>query len=172
MSKSILDIIFSRRSIRKYQDQPVSKEQLIQLLQAGMAAPSANNGRPWEFIVASQEEIMEELRAGLPYGKYNAPAAIAICYNPEIASSPSSERWWVQDCCAAQENMLIAAAGLGLGSVWIGVYPKPEVVSIVRRVLNIPASITPLALMYVGHPLESKPPRTQYEERRVHWEKY
>lgn len=167
-----LQVIFSRRSIRKYEDKPVPKDLLLGLLQAGMAAPSAHNGKPWEFVVVTDRAAMDELRANLKYGKHNAPAAIAVCYNPAITSSPSSKRWWVQDCAAALENMLIAAPGLGLGAVWIGIYPKTTSVRLVRRILKLPAEITPFGLVYTGYPVDPKPPRTQFEEGRVHWEQW
>ena len=167
-----LDIIFKRRSIRVYQNKEVSPETLKLLLQAGMAAPSANNSQPWEFIAITDKEIMDKFRGKLKYGNYNAPAAIAVLANLKIARHPSSERYWVQDCSAAVENIMIAAAGLGLGTVWIGSYPKEDVMAIEREILGIPESIVPLALIYVGYPGEERPARTQYEESRVHWQKY
>lgn len=169
---AILEAIFRRRSIRKYQEKPVPKDLLLQLLQAAMAGPSAHNGRPWEFVVITDEATMAKLRSHLKYGKHNAPAAIAVCYNPAIASSPSSKRWWVQDCAAALENMLIAAPGLGLGAVWVGIYPKTSSVKLVRRILGLPPEVTPFGLVYTGYAAEEKPPRTQYEESRVHWEHF
>lgn len=172
MNNPTLDAIFSRRSIRSYEDRPVPSELLLQLLQAGMAAPSAHNGRPWEFIVVTARDTLDALRASLEYGKHNAAAAIAICYNPALASSTSSPNWWVQDCAAAMENMWIAAPSLGLGAVWIGVYPKAKNTRPVRRILQIPPEVTPFGLLYTGYPAVTKPPRTQFEEQRVHWEKY
>ena len=170
--ENILETIFKRRSIRTYTEQKVSREILTQLLQAGMAAPSAKNSRPWEFVVVTKEDILAQLRARLKYGDYNAPAAIVVLGNLKIAQSDSSYRFWVQDCTAAVENILIAAAGLGLGTVWIGSYPKEDVIKTEQDILGIPEEIYPLALIYVGYPAEDKPPRTQYEESRVHWERY
>jgi nitroreductase len=169
---NMLDVIFNRRSIRVYQDKEVSQATLKFLLQAAMAAPTANNGQPWEFIAITEKELMDKFRGKLKYGNYNAPAAIAVLANLKIARNDSSIRYWVQDCSAAVENILIAAAGLGLGTVWIGSYPKEEVMAIEREILGIPESIVPLALIYVGYPGEERPARTQYEESRVHWQKY
>ena len=168
----IMDTIYSRRSIRKYQEQKVEKEKLELLLKAAMAAPSASNNQPWEFVVLTNEDAMEKLRQGLEYGHYNAPAAIIVCDNPKVGRAPKSERFWVQDCSAATENILIAAAGLGLGTVWIAAYPKPEVIELVSRVAALPENVTPLNVIYVGYPAEQKDPRTQYEAGRVHWETY
>jgi len=82
-----------------------------------------------------------------------------------------SPRYWVQDCSAATENLLLAATALGLGAVWLGVHPREERVNPIRKVLNIPENIVPLNLISIGHPAEEKEPRTQYDELRVHLER-
>jgi nitroreductase len=157
----IIDIIFKRRSIRKYTPQPVDEDTLRRLLQAAMAAPSAVNGQPWEFIVVTDKEMLAEMYRSLPYGRYAAPAAIVVCANPAIASNKdAAERFWVQDCSAATENILIAAAGLGLGAVWCGVHPNPNREKAIANVFSIPAGVTPLNVILVGYPDEDKPPRT------------
>lgn len=168
----ILDMIYTRRSIRVFERRKVDKNILTDLLKAAMAAPSASNSRPWEFIVVTDKEILSELQSKIKYGKYSAPAAVVVCANLSIAQNESAFRFWVQDCSAATENLLIAAAGMGLGTVWTGAYPKEDVMETLRKILGIPADIFPLNLIYVGYPAEEKEPRTQYEENRVHWEKY
>ena len=168
----ILDIIFKRRSIRKYTEQKVARETLIDLLKAGMAAPTACNNQPWEFVVVDEVSVLDQLRAGLHHGKYNTPAAIIVCHNPKIGKNPDCDQFWVQDCSAAVENIFIAAAGMGLGTVWLGVYPKPDTIEMVRGIAGLPEHVTPLAVLYVGYPAEIKEPRTQYEEARVHWQRY
>jgi len=167
-----LDLIFKRRSVRIFSKKTVSKEAITSILKAAMAAPSASNSRPWEFIAITDPDTLEKLRKSLKYGKYNATAAIVVCANLELAQNESAMRFWVQDCSAATENILIAAAGLGLGTVWIGSYPKEDVMQTEREILGIPDNVTPLSLVYIGHPAEEPQPRTQYEEERVHWEKY
>lgn len=169
---NILDTIYTRRSIRVFDRRQVNKNILIDLLKAAMAAPSASNSRPWEFIVVTEKEILAELQSKIQYGKYNAPAAIVVCANLAIARNESAFRFWVQDCSAATENILIAAAGIGLGTVWTGAYPKEDVMETLRQILGIPQDIYPLNMIYVGYPAEEKEARTQYEETRVHWEKY
>ena len=94
-----------------------------------------------------------------------APLCIAVCGDKTI-----STRYWVQDCSAATENLLLAAVAVGLGAVWLGVYPREERVRAIRKVLNIPETIVPLNLISIGHPAEEKEPRTQYDELRVHRE--
>ena len=167
-----LDIIYKRRSIRVFERREVEKENITELLQAGMAAPSASNGQPWEFVVVTESDRLAKLQEKLEHGKYNAPLAIAVLANLAIAKKESSYRFWVQDCSAAVENILISAVGLGLGSVWIGAYPKENVAKTIHEILEIPEDIHVLNLIYIGYPAENKPPRTQYEEERVHWQKY
>ena len=170
--ENVLDLIFKRRSVRIFTKQKVEKEILTQLLQAAMAAPSASNSRPWEFIAITDEDTIKNLRSKLNYGKYNAAAAIVVCANLNIAANESALRFWVQDCSAATENILLAAAGMDLGTVWIGSYPKENVMKVLRDVLGIPEDVFPLSMVFVGHPAEEVLPRTQYNPERVHWEKY
>jgi len=170
--ENVLDLIYKRRSVRIFSKKLVEKETLTKLLQAAMAAPSASNSRPWEFIAITDADTLENLRKSLKYGKYNAPAAIVVCANLDLAQNESALRFWVQDCSAATENILIAAAGMDLGTVWIGSYPKEDVMEKERELLGIPDNVTPLSLIYVGYPAEEPQPRTQYDEARVHWQKY
>jgi nitroreductase len=171
-SNPILETIFKRRSIRKYTEQPVEPEKLDLLLKAGMAAPSAMNCKPWEFILVTEAEKLAQFRQRLMFGDRNAPAAIVVCGNPGLSTNPAARLFWVQDCSAATENILIAAVGLGLGTVWIGVHPVANFVKTVRAIMSIPRSITPLCIIYVGYPETEKPARTQYNEDRVHLQEY
>jgi len=156
--------IFSRRSIRVYTDEPVTEIELQNLLEAGMAAPSASDRKPWHFVVVTDRETLCALADAHPYGKMltRAGAAIAVCGDPRIST------WWVQDCSAATENILVAAAALGLGAVWLGCHGGPGREGAIRRVLGIPDVIGVLSLLSLGHPAEKKEPRTQYDARRVH----
>jgi nitroreductase len=168
----VMDYILRRRSIRAYQPREVEPEKLELLLRAAMAAPTACNSKPWEFIVVTDREVLAELTGVLYAGHYNPAAAIAVLGNTRIANNSAARQFWVQDCSAAAENMLIAAAGMGLGAVWIGVYPMPSVIKLVTEVLHIPEEVTPLCVIYVGYPAEEKPPRTQYDPYRVYWQRY
>ncbi len=168
----IIDYIFKRRSIRSYTDQPVEEHTLTILLQAAMAAPSAVNSQPWEFVVVTDPAVLDRLRQRIQFGQYNAQAIIAVCGSQAVANNDAGRTYWIQDCSAALENILIAAAGLGLGSVWVGVYPEEGKIQTVRQVLHIPDTVTPLGLVYLGYPAENQPPRTQYDEQKVHWQQY
>jgi nitroreductase len=164
MSKELIQTIFSRRSIRKYTNEPVSEADIKTLLEAAMAAPSANNSQPWHFIVVTDRKTLDALAEAHPYGKMLAQAtlAVAVCGDPAVSG------YWEQDCSAATENLLLAVAALGLGAVWLGVHPRDDRIAAVRRVLGIPETIAPLNLISIGHPAEEKGPRTQYDEARVH----
>jgi len=169
---SIIDTIYARRSIRNYQEKPVEKEKLETLLKAAMAAPSAMNIKPWEFVVVTEPETMAKIRSALMFGKYNAPAAIVVCGNISFFKHPMASEFWVQDCSAATENILLAAVGLGLGTVWLGVHPIHNFTKRISEILNLSRHVKPLNVIYVGYPAEEKAARTQYDPGRVHWETY
>ncbi|MFC2023701.1 nitroreductase family protein [Chloroflexota bacterium] len=156
--------IFTRRSIRKYTTEPVGEAEIRALLQAGMAAPSASNRKPWHFFVIRNRSTLKKLAESHPYGKMLASAGlgIAVCGDPTISG------WWVQDCTAATENILIAVASLGLGAVWLGCHGSSEREQAVRDALGIPSHIGVLSLISIGHPAEVKEARTQFDPARVH----
>jgi nitroreductase len=167
--KESIQTIFSRRSIRKYTQEPVSEKDLKTLLEAGMAAPSGSNRKPWHFVAVTKREMLDALAEAHRYGKmlFQAPLCIAVCGDEAV-----SERFWVQDCSAATENILLAATALSLGAVWLGVHPGKERIKDVKEILDIPGSVTPLNLISIVHPAEEKDPRTQYDESRIHREKW
>jgi nitroreductase len=167
-----IDLIYRRRSIRKFTERPLSEEQIETLLKAGMAAPSAMNAQPWEFIVITDPEILVKFRNALMFAKQNYTAVICVCGSPRNAKSKAGSRFWVQDCSAATQNILLAATAIGLGSVWIGVHPVVIFERQIKEILNIPADVTPLNLIGLGYPAEEKEPRTQYDEKLVHWQLY
>lgn len=174
---NIVDLLRARKSTRVFEERSVPPELLRRLLIAAMAAPSASNSQPWEFVVVTRDDLLERLRSALYFGRYNAPAAIAVCANLRIAHNSAARHYWVQDCSAATQNILIAAEGLGLGAVWIGVHPLPSVVTPVREILALPDTVTPLSLVYVGYRAVQQAPddpdrRGRYDERRVYWEQY
>jgi len=165
MAKKAIETILARRSIRKYTAEPVSRNDVKAMLEAAMAAPSASNLKPWHFVVITDRQVLNELARVHPHGKMlsEAPLCITVCGDTDISAS-----FWVQDCSAASENLLLAATALGLGAVWLGVYPRQDRVNSIREVLKLPESIIPLNLISIGHPAEKKEPRTQYDEQRVH----
>jgi nitroreductase len=163
------DIVFARRSVRRYTAEPVPAGALRTLLGAGMSAPSSRDRQPWEFVLVIRRDLLDRLAEAHPHGKmlFEAAAAIAVCGRPDI-----SPDYWVQDCSAATENILVAAAGIGLGSVWLGCHPRDERVSAVREILGIPTSVGVLSLIAIGLPAERKEPRDRYDDARVHRESW
>jgi len=164
---SDLDLLFKRRSIRKYTADPVSQKDTEQLLRAAMAAPSASNKQPWQFITITDRDTLNKLADLHQYAKmlYEATLCIAVC-------GDKANRYAVQDCSAATQNILLAATGLNLGSVWLGVHPNPEREPQVAKLLDIPDSHFPLCLIAIGHPAEQKPPADRYDLTRVHAEQW
>ena len=164
-----LEIFYKRRSVRKFTDEEVSRDDLITLLKAGMSGPSAMNAQPWEFVVITDQKTIERLRHALPFAKMKPTAVICVLGSKRMQKNKGGEKFWVQDCSAAAENILLAAVALGLGGVWIGVHPIYLFEMQVKRILNLPRGVTPLNLLFLGHPDEEKEARTQYEEGRVQW---
>ncbi|MGI6368901.1 MAG: nitroreductase family protein [Anaerolineae bacterium] len=168
----ILELIERRRSVRRYTPEPVTRKELELLLRAGMAAPSASGRKPWYFVVVTEEERLAALRRRLPLGRYNAPAAIIVCGDLQRAWPPPARNFWVVDCSAALQNIMLAASGIGLGSVCIGVYPLRPLMLLVARAMRLPRSVQPLALVWVGHPAANPPPLNRYDPQRVHWQEF
>jgi nitroreductase len=162
--KAMIDWIKARRSIRKYGPEPVSNEQIRTMLEAAMAAPSASNIKPWEFVVVRDAPLRQELAQVHPWSGMAADAPVVFV----ICGRPSDSDHWVEDCSAATQNLLLAATALGLGGVWVGVYPRNQREDHVLKVLRLPKTWRPLCLVPVGHPAETKAPRTQYDPQRVH----
>ncbi len=166
-----MDAILARRSIRKYTGQAVPDDVIKKLLKAAMSAPSAYNEQPWHFIVIKNRQILDEIPRFHPYSQMlkEAPLAILVCGDKNLEKS---EGFWVQDCAAATENILIAAQAQGLGAVWLGVYPREALVAGMRKLCGIPEHVTPFSLVSVGYPAEHKPPSNRYDEARVHHDRW
>ncbi|WP_319589064.1 nitroreductase family protein [uncultured Desulfobulbus sp.] len=147
----LLEAIKTRRSIRKFQDRPVSEEHIMAIIEAAMLAPSAGNQQPWHFIIISDRAKLDAIPSFHPYSKMVLHASVAIL----ICGDPTGKPWpdfWVQDCSAATQNALLAARDLGLGTVWAGVYPAVDRMAGFRNLLAIPDHIVPFALIPVGWP--------------------
>jgi nitroreductase len=167
-----LEIIFARRSMRKFTDETVSPDQLDLLLQAGMSAPSAVNSQPWEFVVITEPDLLSDLQEILPYGKFPAPAVILVCGSQLVARNPAGLMFWIQDCSASAENILLAATIIGLGSCWVGIHPIPLIGKRVAKLFHFPIGVTPLCAIYLGHPQFIKQPKPKYDPNRIHWQSY
>lgn len=162
--------IFDRRSVRNFITQPVTDDQVTTLLKAAMAAPSAGNEQPWEFIVVRNRERLEQITQVHAYSQMlkDAPVAIVVCADPRRAKYPDD--YWIQDCAAATENILLAAVSLGLGSCWLGIYPQPERVEALQRIFAMPAQVLPFAVVALGVPAQQPRPSERFKGERVHVE--
>jgi nitroreductase len=172
MDTPIYDAALRRRSVRKYLDTPVSRETLTALVKAATAAPSATNRRPWAFVAVTDPEVLKKLRKTHMFSNMNAPAAIVVCGEMNKAAIGPGKEFWVQDCSAAIENILMTALDFGLGTVWVGVHPINHNVKRVSAALELPAHIVPLGLIFVGAPAGEPEPRTQFEDADLHWDRY
>jgi nitroreductase len=168
---SKLSLIFSRRSVRKYQEKAIPDEMLTDILEAAMAAPSAVKRDPWHFIVVKKEETRKQIASLLPNGKMLARAAagIVVCGDIEKAHD-QLESYMLQDCSAAIENVLIAANALDLGACWLGVHPRKDRIEGLRNLFKLPPNIIPISAIALGFPGERPEPRTRYNPDFVHWE--
>jgi nitroreductase len=163
-----LDAIISRRSIRKYTPDPVPDDLVQKILGAAMNAPSAGNQQSWQFIVVNERKSLDAIAEILPHGKMLNQAACAIVVCGDL-SHEKHKGYWVQDCSAATQNMLLAAHALGLGAVWLGVYPREERMKGIAEFLKVPEQVVPFCVVSVGWPAEKVEQVKRYEEKKVHW---
>ena len=163
--------IFERRSIRKYLDKPVSDEMVRAILDAAMAAPSAGNAQPWRFIVVDDRAKLDAVAGVHPYigMARQAPLGILLCGDLSLERYPG---YWVQDCSAAMQNMLLAIHGLGLGAVWTGVHPVKEREDAFRALFNLPEQVVPLGFVPVGWPDQPSARKSRFREDRIHRNAY
>jgi nitroreductase len=170
-SMSAMDAIFSRRSIRKFTPDPVSAEMVDELLKAAMAAPSAGDQRPWHFIVIKERDTLARIPTLHPYAAMCPEAALVMAVCADLAAE-RHPGYWVQDCAAATQNMLVAAQALGLGSVWLGVHPVKDREDNMRALLGLPDNVMPFALVALGYPAEHKPQAQRFDQTRIHQERW
>jgi nitroreductase len=162
-----LDLIYSRQKVRDFTDAPVSNEQVEALLKAAMAAPSVQDRRPWHFVVVRKREMLESLARVHKYAYMLARAqvAIVVCGDQKV-----SDKYWVEDGCVATQNLLLAAKALGLGGVWISIYPKKKHQKAVRETLDIPDRMGVLCILAIGMPAKKEQIGTKFDSERVHHE--
>lgn len=167
----LLEAIYTRRSIRKFTDEPVGDEKIHTLLKCAMLAPSACNQQPWHFLVITEKAIREKVSRASPYCHMaaNAPLVIIVCGDTINEKAPG---FWVQDCSAATENLLLAARDLELGSVWCGIYNEEDRVTAIRNIFHLPDGIIPLNLICIGYPATGFKPEDRFDSKKVHFEKW
>ena len=179
---SALDVIFSRKSVSSYTDQPVSDEQVETMLRAAMAAPTGMNVQPWRFVVIRDQAVKDKL-AGPRGGMIaQAPVVFVICGETTLMRKPFGQPDaeavevengnWTQDCSAATENLLLAAEALGLGAVWTAAHPYADRVNPIREALGLPENVTPLCVVPCGYPAGDDQPKDKWKPENIHYDKW
>ncbi|MFC1495801.1 nitroreductase family protein [Candidatus Margulisiibacteriota bacterium] len=165
------DFILSRRSIRKYKPDQIPKDKLNHILKAAMAAPSARNEQPWHFIIIDDKQIFEKLIEVHPSSAMlrEAPVAILVCYDERL---DKSNGYLIQDSAAATQNILIAANTFGIGSCWIGIYPRDKRIKLLKEELKLPPEVYPFSMIALGFPNEEKEPVDRFDQKKIHKNKW
>lgn len=175
MDKNIIyDNIINRVSVRNYTDQPIEPEKIDMLLHAAMAAPSACNKQPWHFVVISNRNLLDRIPSFSPYAGCvkKAQLAIVVCGDMSNALEGWEQEFWIQDCSAATENLLLMAQGLGLGAVWTALYPAEDRYQGMQKLLGLPSHIIPLNTIVIGYPKGETMAKDKWNEANVSYNGY
>lgn len=166
--------IFERKSVRSYTQQKVTRQQLEQLIQAGMAAPTAVNKQAWAFVAIDDDSLLKSLGDVLPCAKMllQATAAIIVCGDLSKTLEGWEQEFWIQDCSAASQNILLAAESMGLGAVWTAVYPAKNRMQTIRFALGLPEHIIPLNVIPIGYHDGNEMPKNKWNPENLHWNKW
>jgi len=161
------DAIYLRTSVRGFTKQKVEPEKLDRLLHAAMEAPSAGNEQPWEFYITENPDIMEKLSHADQYASpaANAPMVIVLCYNKNRLQYKDFP---MIDMAVCAENLMIQAAALNLGTVFLSIAPLPERMKLVSSVLQLPDTIVPFVIIPVGYPSYETKQENRYDSSRIH----
>ncbi len=165
----VMEAIYTRASVRTYSDQKVEKGMLIELVKAGMAAPSGANKQVWEFIIVEDRNILDKLGDKKKMFK-QAQAAIVVLGNSDAENGGSI--YWYQDCSAATQNILLAAHSFGLGAVWTTVHPHKTAEDEMKNLFGLPDNFTPLCIIALGYPNEKPTPKDKWNKEKVHFNRW
>ena len=168
-----ISTIHNRKTVRDFTDKPVPEELLMVLVKAGMAAPTAVNSQPWEFIVVKDKSKMKKLAESLQFSRMldSATAAILVCTSPN-KTKDKDVNYAIIDATLASENILLAAESLGLGGAWVAIFPKESVIDYIRSEFDIPENIIPLNIIPLGYPVGNEKPKNKYNSDVIHFEKW
>lgn len=168
-AKIVTEVIHSRKSVRSYTDQEVSNENLETLVRAGMAAPTGKNLQPWVFYIITDKQLLELLGKELPSAKMlgSVYSAIMVCGDLSKADTTTYRNYWVMDCSAASENILLSAESMGLGACWTAVFPYDSRISTVRKLLDLPEHHIPLNMIPIGYPAGEESPKDKWKPDNV-----
>lgn len=166
-----IEALLTRRSIRKYKNQPVEKDKIEIILKSAMYAPSAMNLQGWHYVVIDDKVMMEETIKSIPHAELlrQTPAAILVCGD---AGVEKNESWMIQNCSAAIQNILLAAHGLGIGTCWIAIHGMDEIVKNVAEQFKLPENVIPISLITLGYPDESVSAEDRFRKEKIHYNKW
>jgi len=159
------EAIRARRSVRDFKPGVIPKEKLISLVEAGSLAPTARNVQPWEFVVVSKKETLEKIAQLAQNGRFLAQASCCI------AVFSKDTKYYLEDCCAATQNILLMATDLGLASCWVAGDKKPYAQEI-NKLLSVPEGFKLVSLIALGYPEKTETPQKRPIEEILHWEKF
>lgn len=168
--QAALDVIATRVSVRHFTGEKLSAEQIDKILRAGMAAPTAVNKQPWAFVVVDDTSVLQQLSQAVKSSRIEngASHAIVVCGDLSKALEGEAQGYWVEDASAATENMLLAAHAMGLGALWVGVYPISDRVAQIKQIIAAPADIVPMCIVTLGYPAEQPAVKDKYKEENIH----
>ncbi len=166
-----LTAIFTRRSVRRFTAEAVSSDQVEILLRAAMAAPTSGNAQDWRFVVLQDRVTLEAVTEFHPFSAMlrEAPLAVLVCGDVGAEKNPGR---WVLDAAAAMQNILLAAHALGLGAVWLGIWPDEKRIAGMARLVDLPAHVHPVALAAVGHSAEQPAPADRFDPDKIHYNRW
>lgn len=166
-----MNLLLDRRSIRKYKDEKISNEKIKMLIKAAMYAPSARNYQPWEFVIIDDRDVLDKIPEFHPYAGMMKKAShgIVVCGDLNVEENVNYVN---QNCSAATQNILLAAHGLGLGAVWLGVFPREQRVNGLKELLGLPENILPVSLISIGYPAEEKKRPDRFDRSKMHYNKW
>lgn len=167
-------MIMSRTSVRSFLDQPIEPKKVDMLLHAGMAAPSACNKHPWHFAVIDDRKLLDQIPHFSPYASMvkEAPLAIVVCGDLSKTLNGIEQEFWIQDCAAATENILLMAHALNLGAVWTALYPLEDRYNRMQNLLGLPSNLIPLNTIVIGHPKNLPAPKDKWNEANISFNGY
>ncbi len=175
-SDAVIDCIMTRASVRSYTGEQVSDSLVSKILRAGMAAPTAANQQPWHFVVINDQNLKDSITDAFEYTKMvkDCSFAVVVCGDMDnlFQGDVPDGGFWVEDCSAASENMLLAAHALGIGGVWCGIYPLKDREQRLRAILNLPSNLTPLNVMAFGYPAQPVAPKDKWAPSKIHYNAY
>ncbi|MDR2738190.1 MAG: nitroreductase family protein [Puniceicoccales bacterium] len=163
-----MEAILSRHSVRDFKPGDVPVETLEKLLHAGMSAPSAMHSSPWHFVAVTERDRLDGVAKIHPYASMSlrASAGILVCGDP---AAETFADFFPQNCAAAVENILIAVSALGLGAVWVGLYPNESYIANFAQYFHLPKNIVPFAWVPIGYPLTKVGQDNRLDLSRVHY---